>query len=87
MTPGRGSALRWAAGIAVAAAALWFMASQLSLSFAQLGAGLARIRGGAMLAAGALFAASVLVETLAWYRMLRAVSPQARALPPVVTSQ
>ena len=57
------------------------MASQLSLSLAQLGAGLSQIPGTALVGAGALFAASVLVETLSWYRIMRAVAVQSRALP------
>jgi len=81
VSPAVRSVVRWIAGIAIASGSLWFMASQLSVSAAQLGAGVAQVPAVALLAASGLFAGSVLAETVTWYRVLRGVSPQSRHLP------
>jgi uncharacterized membrane protein YbhN (UPF0104 family) len=72
--------VRWIAGLVVAAASLWFMASQLHVGAAQLGVRLWQIPVWALFAAAVFFAASQVMETFIWHRLLRTVPGQSGAL-------
>lgn len=78
MSPGLRTGIRWAAGLALVAASLWFMSGLLSLSVDKLRAEAARIRPGGAAAATALFAACLVAETGIWLYLLAAAPGRAR---------
>jgi len=79
-SPGFRVGLRWLSGIAVICGSLWFMVSQLSLNLGRLGAELTQIPAWGIAVTTFIFAASVLVDNVIWYSILRSNQGQALSL-------